>query len=481
MVAGALLSLTVLVIALAFWPGGVNIDARFEIDQVASGRFNDRGAPLLLAMWSPFWDLGAGPGAVLIGQAVTFVIGAYLVLRAAFRPIAAAAVTGLIALSPPVFGTLGAIQRDTWFVALLLLTAGLTARATERPWPVRGRYLALAVLAAWFTLATRQNAAAAVALPCMAIAGLYLAHRRASSPAGEEPARSRRVKGLMSAVAGGIALTLALMGTQEVASKAIGVESLHPEAPLYIYDLAAISERERKNLFPSNLMPQRGIAPIDRTYDVDSMLRFLLPTPHTIGPQFSHAVGFPDPFAVRGPVAASLRHAWWDAVTDHPGAYIAARWTLWLRQIGVTRNALSAYPGDTVGNFGFPFRFLSLHEHAMSYLEAFTHPDASLYGFVDGDVVFTVWVYLLACLLAAVLLLRRGSPTPLVIVGVLALSALTYQAGLFVAALGTRFRFEYPCVVIGMLAAAVLLQLGWARYRSCLTPIRRGRGGCGDP
>jgi len=54
----------------------------------------------------------------------------------------------------------------------------------------------------------------------------------------------------------------------------------------------------------------------------------------------------------------------------------------------------------------------------------------------------------------------------LVVVGVVALSALTYQAGLFLGALGTRFRFEYPCVVLGMIAAAVLLRVGWARWRA---------------
>jgi hypothetical protein len=464
LIAWALLLVPILVIALAFWPGRINIDTFGEIAEVATGKFSNRAAPLLLALWSPLWDLGVGTGGAFLIQVLTFVIGAYLVLRATFRPIGAAAVSGLVALSPPVFGNLGSLQRDTWFVALLLLTFGLVVRAAQRPWPARGWYLSFAVVAAWLTLATRQNAAAAAALACIAIVGLFLAHRRETPAAGREPDRASRWTGLMGAVAGGIALTLALMGTQVLGSRAIGAENVHPEAPLYIYDLAAISKRERENLFPASLMPQRGIGPIDRTYDVDSMLNFVVsPPPHTIGPQFSRAVGFPN---VTGPVAASLRQSWWDAVTDHPGAYIGARWTLWLRQTGVTRNALSAYPPDTRGNGGNPFGFPGINRRAMGYLEAFTNPEASFYGHAGGDLLFTTWVYLLACLIAALVLLRRRRALPLVVVGVLALSALTYQVGLFVGALGTRFRFEYPCVVIGMLAAAVLLRLAWIRWRA---------------
>jgi hypothetical protein len=193
------------------------------------------------------------------------------------------------------------------------------------------------------------------------------------------------------------------------------------------------------------------------------MLVFLFPKPHTIGPQFARRVGFPN---VRDPAVASLRHAWLDAVTDHPGSYLAARWTLWLRQIGITRNGLSVYPPDMPNNGGYTFAFPRIYNGAMTYLEAFTHPEASFYGQAGGDFLFTVWCYLLPALLSAIVFLRRGTAAPLRVVGALGVSALTYQAGLFVAALGTRFRFEFPCVAVGMVAAAILLRVAWARWRS---------------
>jgi len=192
LIAWAVLLLGALAIFLAFWPGRISIDSLGEITEAATAHFSNRGAPLLLALWSPFWDLGFGPGAVLLASVVTFLIGAYLVLRAAFRPLGAAVVAVAIALSPPVFGNLGAMQRDTWFIALLVLAFGLVVRAAQRPWPVRGRYLALALLAALLTPPTRQNAPAAAALACVAISGLLLGWPRKALPPCSAPRRPSR-------------------------------------------------------------------------------------------------------------------------------------------------------------------------------------------------------------------------------------------------------------------------------------------------
>lgn len=458
-----ILAAAVVAVLLAFWPGRVNIDTMNEIAEAETGEFTNRSVPLLLALWHLVWGLGFGVGAVFATQVLTFVLGAYLVLRAAFRPVGASVVTAVIAFWPPVLGNLASLQRDTWFAALLLLTFGLVVRASQRSWPVRGRYLALAVVAAWLTLASRQNAAPAVVLACIPIAGLLLARRRQlRSPDRDSRALGR--SGVIGAVAAGIALTLALMATQFVATRALEPTNVHPETPLYVYDLATISERERENLFPAELMPQRGIAPIDRTYDVDSILPFLIPESDSIGPQFSQAVGFPN---VGDAPAGTLQDAWLEAVTDHPSDYLAGRWTLWMRQIGVTRDGLSVYPLELPESAGYPYEFPGLYDKAIGYLEAFTYPDPSFYGHAaGGSVLFDVWIYLLVALAAAIILLRRSRPLPLIVVGTLAVAALTYQVGFFFVALGTRFKYEFPCVVIGMIAAAVLLHLAWTRWRA---------------
>ena len=62
----------------------------------------------------------------------------------------------------------------------------------------------------------------------------------------------------MAATVAGIALTIVMMGTQWVGNALLNVHDVNPEQYLLIYDLAALSERERENLFPPEAMRRRG-------------------------------------------------------------------------------------------------------------------------------------------------------------------------------------------------------------------------------
>jgi hypothetical protein len=459
LIAWGVLLVPVLVIGLAYWPGQLNVDMLFEIQEVRSGQFTNWHAPLLHALWSPLWDLGLGVGWVLAAQLLAFVAGAYLVLRAIFPRIPAAVVTAAFAVSPPLFSDLGSMQRDVWFAVLLVLTFGLVVRAAGLPWPARGRVLALAVAAAWLTLASRQNAAFAMVCACVVIAGLALERRRLTSP-GRSSAEPKRPPRLLGALVGGIALTLALIGTQIAAAAVIGVRDVHPESTLFIYDLAAISKRERENLFPPDVMSQRGIGVIDRLYDVDAMHRFaIFPNP---------PIDFPP--SDRG--AGSLRDGWWKAVREHPRAYIDTRWDLWLREIALTRSARNPYERPMVENGGFPFSFPSLNRAALDYMEVFGREGSSSEP-IDGGPLFAVWVYLLAALAGAIVLLRRGRPWPFLALGALALSALVHQLGVIFLVMHNSYRFEFPSVVAGMLTAAVLARLAWTRWGASATTLSR--------
>ena len=125
----AVLALAAAVVFACFAPGRLNPDTVFQINEVGSGEFTNQHAAVLQALWKPFYDLGAGPGAVLLAQILTFLAGGYLVLRVAFGRIPSALGVAAIAFFPPVFLMLGTVMRDTWFTALLVLTAGLAARA----------------------------------------------------------------------------------------------------------------------------------------------------------------------------------------------------------------------------------------------------------------------------------------------------------------------------------------------------------------
>jgi hypothetical protein len=437
----AVLALPLIAVMLAFWPGHMSADTLAQFDQARSGDLTNHHAPILVALWYAGWHVaGAGPAWVLFAQVATFLVGLFLLLRTALRPLPAALVVAAIAFFPPVFGMLGYLGRDVWYMALLLLTFGLLAQAGGVNGRQRTLLVAGAVAAAWLTLAARQNAAAAVVLSCILLMFLVL-------PARRERGRLWRIGG---AAIAGCALTLVLMASQFAVNAALGVRDVDPQQQLYIYDLAAISERERENLFPRQVLAERGLRTIDQHWNVDSA------GPYIFGPD----APIPVPLSPRAYTAVS--EAWREAVVEHPLTYLSERTELWLRQITLTRSAVWIYhPGIDVNGYGLTVRFPELNQAARDYVEAFA-ANTSL----DGGPLYTVWVYLLISIAAAAILIRAGRPWGFVVAGVFALTALTYQSGLFLGAMFTQFRWEFP-VMVSCLAALPFL---------CVLAIHRARG-----
>ena len=424
-------------VAACFWPGHMNADTLNQISQVQSGDFTNQFAPLLTAIWHLFHEVGAGPGWVLTAQLIAFLAGTYLILRVAFGELASAIVAILVTLSPPVFGQIGLLGRDTWFVALLLLTFGLTIRAINSQGQQRALFAAFGVASAWLTIGTRPNAAPGVVLALIVIAALGLAAWNARPPGRRAFSTDRRVAGAATVV--GIAATVALMGGHVAASAALGVHDINPEQGLAIYDLAAISHRERKNLFPADVMPERGMRPVDASWNPDSNVAYV------VGPTASIQLYLPPD------KAHSLNDSWFDAIKEYPGTYLAERWALFLRQIGVTRRAVVAYhPGIDANPFGYTIRFPALNDAAIDYLDLFADEQ------LEGGLVYTIWIYLGLGLAASLfLLVRHDSTSALRAVGAFGLSVLTYQSGLLVGAPATQYRYEFPMVTVAMLVSLV--------------------------
>jgi hypothetical protein len=438
--AAAVLLVPVVVIAASFWPGHMSGDTLAQIDQVISGDYTNQHAPILMAIWHPFYEAGFGPGWVLTLQLLAFMAACYLILRAAFEPLGAAIVATLIALSPPVFGMLGYLSRDIWFTALLLLAFGLVVRASQREGRERLVWLGLAVGVSWLCLAARQNAAPAIVLALVMGVGVWMAARSS---------RPGRIRGAVVALVAGFAITVGLMGTQVAAQAAIGVRDVNPEQYLFLYDVLAVSHEEDENLFPPDVMPQRGTQVIDTYWNVDAVNPLI----------FS-----PDP-PVKTPLSESqvesITDEWRDLVTGHPLDYLDERIDLWLRQLAITRKANFIYHPVIDGNpFGFHVRFPELNQEAKEYVEWF-----AVVPSLDGGIVHAVWIYMLLCLAAAVVFLRRGRPAALVCIGALGLSSLTFQVGLFLGAMGTQYRFQISVVVAGLLCAAIMLRFAYANRR----------------
>ena len=444
-IAAGVLALTTALVWVGFAPGHMGVDTLGEIAGVDSGDFTNRHAPLLEALWRPFYELGIGPGVVLLGQISTFLAGGYLVLRANLRRVSAALIAAAIALSPPVLGMLGSLTRDTWFAAFLLLGFGLAVRLAQREPVNRGRWAIAIVLVVALALASRQNAAAAVA-PL----GVLLAHQllgaRPRDRAGLVARMSSR-RPLVAAAAVAILAITALVAAQFLATRAIGARDVNPEQYLYIYDLAAASEREDENLFPPAVLPEGGLAAVESGWEVDSMV-FL---------------NFGDSPAIASPLEPepmrALRDAWWDELSSDPLGYLETRTRLFLHQLSIgTPPTTVLPPGIPANEWGYDIWFPAANDLALDYLSPFLNERREFLVYeLDGGPLYTVWLYLLIAAGAAVVLLRRGRAAVEIAVGALALSALTLQAGLFLGAMGTAYRFEFPAVAAALFAAPVAI------------------------
>ncbi len=427
-----ILLLPIVIVSVCFFPGHMSNDTLAQIGQARDGGFTNQHAPLLIGLWHLVWPLGVGPGSILVVQVTVFVGGTYLILRGLFAGWIAALLTAVIALSPAVFGMLGYLSRDTWSTALLMATFGLLAWSLREG--ARGsRLLVVSALAAsWLTLASRQNAVAAVAVANAAIAWQVLGPRLPR----------RAFAGLMVVASVGGILTIGMFASQVAVSKLMGVRDVHPEQYVFIYDLELLSHDLHRNLFPADVMPRRDLATIEQYYNIDSVNPLL----------FS-----PDP-PVRSPLAdgplRSLRRAWKRSIADQPVDYLKGRWRLWLRQVSLTREADFIYhPVVDPNPWGLQVRFASLDEAAGDYVEFFADPRT-----LDGGPLHRVWVYLLLDVVGALALIRKKMRPAQRVVAMLALAVVAHQAGLFLGAMGTQYRFQFPAVVVGLVVLFVLIQ-----------------------
>lgn len=415
-------------VCLPFWPGHMNADALAQIGQVRGDYpLNNHHAPLLMAVWKPFYELGMGPGWLLTVQVAGFLAGCYLVLRSVFGRLPASLIAGAITLWPSVYGVLGGLGRDTWFTALLVLTFGLVVRAAQREGRERTVWIVLAIVAAWFALAARQNAAAAIVLALAVLVGLLLPRRR-----------------VLGGLIGGALLTVALMATQVGAGAALSVDDVAPEQVLYVYDLGALSVRDHENHFPPDVVRDRSPEAVTTRWNPNSV----------VGLMWASNAAIPNT-PLSGAPLEHLSQAWRREIRDEPLEYLDVRWDLLARNLGLSGPTQWVYhPVIDANAWGYRPSFPDADQAAKDYVEAFTINGVRL----DGGIVHRIWLYLLVALLAAAALLWRGRRTiPLVAVAALGLTALTHQAGLFFGTPQNGYRLELNVTVAALLAAAVAI------------------------
>ena len=430
-------------VSVFFWPGQMDPDTLDELHEAAVGHFADWHTPLLSALWRGPYLLGfTSPGWVLAACIMTLLVGLYLLLRVRFGRVVSTAVAVLLLAWPPILSWSVHVGRDAWFIAFLLCAFGSVARMVRMGRSQRGVNLTVALLSAFLCAASWQIAL----IPLLALFALLATQ---FLPSG---VRYRML--VVGAIA--VASCLALFVFEDGLQRAIGTRATHPEQATFVYDLGQLSKTEGTDLFPHDvLVPHR-----DTLRYIEDVVK-----PGTLSQLIYGRTAIVHNFLTGRP-ESDLERAWIEALVHHPFAYLEERSDLALAQFSVTH---PSYWTFQIPLSGSQFRPLSpaLQEYGLDYLSPFSDG-----GNLYGDVLYSVWFYLLLAAVSVPVLARRRGVGDRVLAG-FGVSILLLAVAIFFTAPELIYRFGYPIVVGG----AVLLPTMLPRQRSVRAAASSGGGG----
>jgi hypothetical protein len=294
-----------IVVVLYAYPGVMTMDS---FDQLGEGRawfFTDSHPPVMAALWGLVDRVIPGALGMLLIQVTALFAGLYLVLRRALHPVAAAIVSCVIALFPPVLTPMAVMWKDSQMVGPLLL--GVAWVVSPRRWVRVAGLVALA----WAT-ALRYNAPAAT-LPLVVLLFEW------------QPGRRWLVRYAI-AIAAWIAITAA----------GFGCDAMLVDQPMHFWysslaveDLVGTLAHVEPDLPDSELGPvlaPTGIL-IDRDYHARLRAKY---EPYEFVPLISGDGRLWNlPIAGKTPAPEPIRnaigHAWSAIVLGHPLAYAEYR------------------------------------------------------------------------------------------------------------------------------------------------------------
>jgi len=223
-------------IALAYWPGVMIDDARWQYQQAVDNAFEDWHPPLMAWLWRRLMAIHPGPAPLFALQLGLYWTGYGLIITGAWRrrqPVAAALVAAS-ALMPFPLALMGSVLKDCLMEGFFLMGTGLFVwTRSERDWPQRIGAILLLLLGALL----RFNAFLAV-LPLLV---RLMPHGWRRTPAR-----------LTAFTAGWLIVVMALL---PITNRLIGAEKTDVQFSLVIFDLGGITEHSGRDMFPSMGLP----------------------------------------------------------------------------------------------------------------------------------------------------------------------------------------------------------------------------------
>ena len=118
------------------WPGFVGWDTRDHILQARLPSFSDGHPPFVILLVRICDCFVRGPALVLLVQAVSLLVGLYLIFTSRLAPLPAAIASACVFLWPSVAGVTALIAKDGMMAGFLLIGIGLMLRERLRWWGV---------------------------------------------------------------------------------------------------------------------------------------------------------------------------------------------------------------------------------------------------------------------------------------------------------------------------------------------------------
>jgi len=135
------------------WPGFVGWDTREHFVQSRAGHYTDGHPPAIALLFRICEAFVAGPLLLLLMQAVSILIGLYLVLASRLAARTAAFAASAIFLFPYISGVTGLVAKDSLMAGAVLLAIGLMLGESPRRHRVALLFLFFASLMRWNALA----------------------------------------------------------------------------------------------------------------------------------------------------------------------------------------------------------------------------------------------------------------------------------------------------------------------------------------
>jgi hypothetical protein len=315
-------------VVVAFYPGRMVPDTIDMCSQALTGQYTDWHSPTMAGIWG---FLGLEVDMIFLFQTFAIVFAMRSLLRPHLRPAAVAVVTLVVTFNPATLSWLAHVGKDQWFCAFILwCIAALSAAARTDDAKKRRRLTTLALVLAWFSIAARGNAAAAVLGAFLPFASI-LTPRRFTALEGR--ARRAVMFGWLVGVVASLAFSVAIYERIVV-----DPQPRYVEQATMSFDLAGMSKRTGELLLPPDVLyPGSTLEDVSARFDErkgeswffesGSPLRYPLDTASEV---------------------AKLKSAWLRSIFEHPVAYLQVRVSYTLAQLGISQ----PHPGGSMSDVG---------------------------------------------------------------------------------------------------------------------------------